>query len=93
MDTTHANVLDRSILVKWANPHAVPHAKCIEYLGKKIDEINVWLGFMAYQLLFYGISTTLYIYIYIYIYQIYDFETHLEITFLNEPELIFFSHS
>ena len=26
MDTTHANVLDGFIPVKWANPHAAPHA-------------------------------------------------------------------
>ena len=26
MDTTHANVLDRSILVKWANPQDAAHA-------------------------------------------------------------------
>ena len=44
MDTTHANELDRSILVKWANPHAV-HMLLMHSLIKEVS--FSWLAFQA----------------------------------------------
>ena len=44
MDTTHANELDRSILVKWANPHAV-HMLLMHSLIKEVS--FSWLAFQG----------------------------------------------
>ena len=44
MDTTHANELDRSILVKWANPHAV-HMLLMRSLIKEVS--FSWLAFQG----------------------------------------------
>ena len=44
MDTTHANELDRSILVKWANPHAVR----MLLMHSLIKEVSFsWLAFQG----------------------------------------------
>ena len=44
MDTTHANELDRSILMKWANPHAV-HMLLMHSLIKEVS--FSWLAFQG----------------------------------------------
>ena len=44
MDTTQANELDRSILVKWANPHAV-HMLLMHSLIKEVS--FSWLAFQG----------------------------------------------
>ena len=44
MDTTHANQLDRSILLKWANPHAV-HMLLMHSLIKEVS--FSWLAFQG----------------------------------------------